>query len=460
MGPGLVMQRLVVKRGFCRLIFCALCFLVWVGPVAAVRLPRLEIETRTLANGLRVVLLQEHASPVVTLEVWYHVGSKDEKEGRRGFAHLFEHLMFSATRNLRRGRFASDIVRSGGISNAYTTEDATVLWETFPRHYLRRVLWLEADRMQNLEISAEDLRREIQVVKEERRFRFDNSPYGTVLESLYQHAFTVHPYRQMPIGSMQDLEQSRLDEVREFYRVHFTPNHAALILVGDFQAKQALGWINQYFAPIPRGPDAPRRPSRREPEQSAKRALRLRKNVALPAIVKGYHMPEDGSPDSYPLKLIARILAEGESSRLYRRLVVEKQSALDVQSVGNFTEHPNLFMIYALMHTGYAPADGEREIETELERLRSEPVSSEEITRARNQLFRDLALERRRSKSLADLLGYATVILNNPQAPNREISRFLAVAPDQIQRVARKIFRVENQTLLEIFPEEPAGKDE
>ena len=423
-----------MRLRFCQVVFCALTFLVWVPSVPAAGLPRLEVETSTLANGLRVVLLEQHTSPVVTLEVWYHVGSKNEKEGRRGFAHLFEHLMFSGTRNLRRGRFSSDIVRSGGISNAYTTEDATVLWETFPRHYLPRVLWLEADRTQNLKISAGDLNREIEVVKEERRFRFDNSPYGTVLEFLYEHAFTVHPYRKMPIGSMKDLEQSSLHEVREFNRNHFTPNHAALILVGDFEVKKARQWIEQYFGPIPRGPDSPNRTFRREPEQSEKRALCLRKNVALPAVVKGYHMPEDGSPDSYSLKLIARILAEGESSRLYRRLVVEKQSALDVQSIGNFTEHPNFFIIYALMHESYTPADGEREIEMELDRLRREPVSTEEITRARNQLFRDLALERRHSKFIADLLGYATVILNNSEEPNWKIGRFLAVTPEGKRR--------------------------
>ena len=433
-------------------VLTCLVFLAWAPAASAVRLPRLSFEEFKLANGLRVVLLEDHLSPLVTVEVWYHAGSKNEDEGRRGFAHLFEHLMFSATRNQRRGQFSHQIVRSGGMTNAYTTEDATVVWETIPSNFLRVALWLEADRMRNLEITQADLRREIEVVKEERRLRFDNVPYGTVVETLYEQAFTVHPYRRVPIGSMEDLRGSRLDEVREFYRTQFVPNNAALVVVGDFKAEQTRGWIEDYFSPIPPGEHLPAKPIPEEPEQTRGRFLRFEKDVALPALVYGYHMPADGSEDSYALKLLSRILSDGESSRLVGRLVVGKRIALEAESVANFTEHPNLFVLYAILHEGVTLAEGKQEFRAELERLRQELLSGEELAGAQNRMLRDLALERRNTKSLADLLGYATVILKDTGSINREAEKFLAVSPEDIRRVAQKYLAAENLTLIEVQP--------
>lgn len=433
-------------------VLTCLVFLAWAPAASAVRLPRLSFEDYKLANGLRVVLLEDHLSPLVTVEVWYHVGSKNEDEGRRGFAHLFEHLMFSATRNQRRGQFSHQIVRSGGITNAYTTEDATVVWETIPSNFLRVALWLEADRMRNLEITQADLRREIEVVKEERRLRFDNVPYGTVVETLYEQAFTVHPYRRVPIGSMEDLARSRLEEVREFYKTQFVPNNATLVIVGDFKGEQTRGWIQDYFSPIPRAERPQAKSIPVEPTQTVGKTFRLEKNVALPALVHGYHMPADGSADSYALKLLSKILSDGESSRLVRRLVVGKRIALEVESVANFTEHPNLFILYAILHEGVTLAEGQQELRVELERLKQELLSGEELAGARNRMLRDLALERRNTKSLADLLGYATVILKDTGSINREVEIFLAVSPEDLRRVARKYLVSKNLTLIEVQP--------
>ena len=433
-------------------VLACLVFLAWAPAASAAGLPRLPFENYKLANGLRVVLLENHLSPLATVEVWYHVGSKNEDEGRRGFAHLFEHLMFSATRNQRRGQFSHQIVRSGGITNAYTTEDATVVWETIPSNFLRVTLWLEADRMRNLEITQADLRREIEVVKEERRLRFDNVPYGTLVETLYEQAFTVHPYRRVPIGSMEDLARSRLEEVREFYRTQFVPNNATLVIVGDFNPEQTRGWIEDYFSPIPPGKHLSAKPIPEEPEQTQGRFLRFKKDVALPALIYGYHMPADGSADSYALKLLSKIISDGESSRLVRRLVVGKRIALEVDSVANFTEHPNLFVLYAILHEGVTLAEGEQELRAELDRLKQEPLSSEELAGAQNRMLRDLALERRNTRSLADLLGYATVILKDTGSINREVEKFLAVSPEEVRRVARKYLVSENLTLIEVHP--------
>ncbi len=243
-----------------------------------------------------------------------------------------------------------------------------------------------------------------------------------------------------------------MEEVREFYRTQFVPNNATLVIVGDFKGKQARSWIQEYFSLIPRAEPPQAKLIPVEPVQTVGKTFRLGKNVALPALVHGYHMPADGSADSYALKLLSKILSDGESSRLVRRLVVGKRIALEVDSVANFTEHPNLFVLYAILHEGVPLAEGEQELRAELERLKQEPLSGEELAGARNRMLRDLALERRNTKSLADLLGYATVILKDTGSINREVEKFLAVSPEDVRRVARKYLVSENLTLIEVQP--------
>jgi zinc protease len=390
---------------------------------------------------------------VVSVQVWYHVGSKDELPGKTGFAHLFEHLMFQGTKNLGAEQFSDYVVRSGGLDNAYTTEDFTVFWETVPSSHLPVVLWLEADRMRNLLITERIFNTEREVVKEERRLRFDNQPYGTVVETLYQHAFTVHPYRHMPIGSMADLDRASLADIRAFYDRYYVPDNATLVIVGDFDAREAESLVKQNFGPLAPGVCPLDRVIPVEPPQTAKRVVKLFQHVALPAFVEGYHMPADGISDAYPLRLAAKILAEGESSRIYRRLVYEKQIALEAQSTGNFTEHPNLFFVLAIMNAGHLPAEGEAEIEAELTRLKNEPVPSEELAKAKNQILRDFLLSRETSQSLGEELGYAAVVLKDPELLNTELESFRAVTPGDIQRVAKKYFVPENSTLVEVYPQ-------
>ncbi len=419
---------------------------------APVKLPSTRFETLRLENGLNALLVEDHNAPVVNVQVWYHVGSKDEPPGQTGFAHLFEHLMFEGTRNLRPDEFSNYIVRAGGTDNAYTTEDATVFWETVPSSYLPVALWLEADRMRNLEITEKTFKNEREVVKEERRERFDNQPYGTVIETLYEHAFSAHPYRHMPIGSMHDLDRAGVDEVRGFYETYYVPNNATLVIVGDIESGAGKSLVREFFGPLAAGPPIVRNIAV-EPPQTAKRVVRLTEDVALPAFVEGYHMPADGTPDAYPLRLAAKILSEGDSSRIHRRLVYEKQIALQAESEGNFTEDPNLFFVFAVMNAGHSPGEGEAEVELELSRLKSEPVAPRELEKAKNQILREFILSRQSAQSRGDQLGYAAVILKDPDLLDKELARFLAVTADEIQRAANKYFVPENVTVLEVYPE-------
>ncbi len=248
---------------------------------AAVRPPRLQYQISTLPNGLTLVLSEDHSTPIVHVQLWYHVGSKDERPGRTGFAHLFEHLMFKGSKNVEPEAHTSYIASVGGQANAYTTEDTTVFWETAPSNYLPLMLWLEADRMATLRIDKDTFTREREVVKEERRMRVENPPYGRLPEIIYDEAFSVHPYKHQPIGAMADLEAASINDVRDFYRTYYVPTNATLTIVGDFDPAQAAQLVSQYFGRIPKPDHAVPRDVPVEPPQRKERRVTPRRELAV-----------------------------------------------------------------------------------------------------------------------------------------------------------------------------------
>src|SRR2546422_10183449 len=252
--------------------------------VAPAKPKPVEYKETRLPNGLTVITHEDHSTPVINAQIWYHVGSKDEKTGRTGFAHLFEHLMFKGSSHIKPEEHDKIITNAGGVSNAYTQDDVTVYWETFPANYLERVLWMEADRVATLEVSEENFKSEREVVKEERLTRIENPPYGDLLELLYNNAFEVHPYKHITIGSMADLNAATITDVREFYQTFYVPNNAVLIVAGDFKNEQALGWIKKYFGDIPTGQPIARS-NVQEPPQQKERRISHSKMVPLPAYV-------------------------------------------------------------------------------------------------------------------------------------------------------------------------------
>jgi zinc protease len=418
-----------------------------------VRPPKLDFTTHTLSNGLQVILLEDHAVPVVDLQVWYHVGGKDEHPGHTGFAHLFEHLMFKGSAHVGTEEHSRIIEAVGGFDNAETGDDTTNFFETFPSQYLERILWLEADRMGSLNVDEANFKSERKVVEEERRLRVDNQPYGSLEEDLRAAAFTVHGYHHTPIGSIADLDMATLEDVRAFFNTYYKPNNATLVIVGDFNSDQALSWTRKYFEGIPASAGPIPRPGMPEPPQTEERNVaKSYSNTPLPAVVIGYKIPARYSPDSYPLDLASNILAGGESSRLYQSLVYKDQIAVQSAGFGNFTEDPNLFWAYAIMNPGHTPADGQKAVVAILDGLKVQPVSTNELQKAKNQEISGFILGRDTDEQKAIALAGAAVIGKNPELVNTELERFLKVAPEDIERVAKEYFVPQRATVLTITP--------
>jgi zinc protease len=429
--------------------------LIWTWPVAvdaAVRPPKLQYQISKLANGLTVILSEDHSTPIVHVQLWYHVGSKNEKPGRTGFAHLFEHMMFQGSKNVDPEAHLSFIASVGGQSNAYTTEDTTVYWETAPAQYLPLMLWLEADRMATLRIDETTFERQRQVVKEERRMKIENPPYGRLLEIVYDQAFTVHPYKHQPIGSMADLEAASLEDVREFHNTYYVPNNATLTIVGDFDPQQAAQMVERYFGRIPKPAHAVPRDIPREPPMQHEKRVTLEEPWPLPAVVVAHHITYDGNPDSYPLHMASKILSDGQSSRIFRKLVYETGLALSASGNGNIIEDPNLFFAMAIVQPGKTTAAVEQALIGELDRLRTEPVDEHELQRVKNQFARDYILGREANQQKAAVLAHAAVIHNDITTADGEFDIFMNTTAADIQRVANTYFTPENRLVITIVP--------
>jgi len=421
------------------------------GSGTIVRPTKFDYTMTTLANGLQVVFLEDHSTPIVHAALWYHVGSKDEKPGRTGFAHLFEHLMFKGSRNVRPDEHPSRITSVGGQANAFTDEDATVYWETVPAEHLPMVLWLEADRMASLEVSEDKFKTEREVVKEERRMRFENQPFGRLPEIIFDKAFKVHPYKHQTIGSLADLEAASITDVREFHATYYVPNNATLVLVGDFESKQALMLVEQYLGKVPRGKAVPRDITP-EPRHLGEERFTVNESWPLPAVVVSYHIINDGHPDAYPLHILAKILSDGDSSRIYRSLVYEKQMALAAFGEAKLIEHPNLFYAVAIVQPGRRPDDVQKELLATLDRVKTEGVTAEELHRAKRQFARDYILGRETVQQKALHLAHAVVIHNDIKTADGEFDLFQNVTLADVQRVAKTYFTPESRMLLTILP--------
>jgi zinc protease len=427
------------------------------GPSAAVRPPKLQYDIAKLDNGLTVILSEDHSTPIVHVALTYHVGSKNERPGRTGFAHLFEHMMFKGSKNVDPEAHTSFISSVGGQTNAYTTDDETVFWETVPAQYMPLALWLEADRMASLRINEATFANEREVVKEERRMRVDNQPFGRLNEIIYDHAFKVHPYKHPTIGSMADLEAASIQDVREFHSTYYVPENATLTLVGDFETPQAKQLVEKYFARVPKAGKPVPRDIPQEPAQTEERRVTLEQPWPLPAVVVAHHITYDGHPDSYPLHIAAKVLSDGQSSRIYQKLVYEQQLAVAAFGQANLIEHPNLFYAVAIVQPGRKPEEAINALIAELDRMKSEPISAHELQRTKNQFARDYLLSRDSNQQKALHLAHAAVIHNDITTADGEFDIFQSITAEQVQRVANAYFKKENRLVMTIMPSGGAG---
>lgn len=435
------------------LLLCVLNNAAGAGNALHVTPPKLEITDRTLANGLRVLFHEDHSVPVASVEVWYHVGSKDEPEGRSGFAHLFEHIMFKGSANVLPGEHLNYITSIGGNENAETGFDRTRYYETFPSNYLERILWMEADRMRSLDISQENFQSEREVVKEERRQRIETPPYGLLLQVVLENTYTTHPYGRLPIGSMADLDAATLEDVRAFHGKYYVPNNATLIIAGDFDPARVSEWIEKYFGSIPKG--APiQRNIPEEPAQTAERRISgYYPNTPLPVVFIAYHVPQANSPDLYALEVASHILSSGDSSRLYQRMVYEKQIAVQAAGQALELEQPGIFFFFSFMVEGKKPEEGEKELLAEVGRMQNEVVSADELTKSKNQIVAELVFGRETVQSKAEAIGNAVVILGDGTLVNKQLAAYQNVSAADVQRVAQMYFKPQNRTVVYMMPE-------
>jgi zinc protease len=420
---------------------------------AADTTPPLKIVQQELPNGLKIVMAEDHSRPVVNLQVWYHVGSKDEKTGRTGFAHLFEHMMFRGSKNVGPEEHMRYVRDAGGELNAYTSFDITVYWQTVPSNYLDRMLWLEADRMASLDVSEENFKKEREVVKEERRLRFEDPPYGPVIGDVLEAVYQVYPYKHPPIGSMEDLNKANIADVREFHSTYYVPNNATLVIVGDFDQKEALGLITKYFSGIPKSPKPVPRVTATEPDQKAlAESTKTYKNAPLAGVVEAFQLPPMNSPDRYALEIASSILSDGQSSRLYKRLVYDEQAAVAAFGQAQFLEGPSFFFGAAIANQGKDIKELQTSFQYVLEQIKKQPVTDEELAKAKNKVLASYITGRETMQSKADGLGQAAVQLGDPEKVNTEMENYRKVTAADVQRVCQKYLTTNNETRLWIKP--------
>ncbi len=410
-----------------------------------------------LKNGLRVILSEDHSAPTYSISVTYNVGSRDERDGRTGFAHLFEHMMFQGSENVGKGEHFIIIENNGGGMNGSTNADRTEYHETLPANQLDLGLFLEADRMKSLAITQGNLDNQRETVKEERRQRYDNQPYGLTFDTLFETVYDNYAYKHSTIGSMEDLNAATLKDVSDFFKTYYAPNNAVLSLVGDFKTAEVIQKIEKYFAGIP-AQTAPKPPDTTEPTQKGERRKQLDDPLAQVARLDvAFKTPPGNTPDWYALYVLGEILATGQSSRLYQSLVRDKQVAVQVQA-GTFERRgPSLFLVDAFITPGKDPKEVEKLINEELERVKTSGVTDAELQKVRMAVKRSKAEQLEGTLYRAQALTEAAVFYNDPNVVNTANDKLMSVTKEQIQKAARTYLIESNRTILTTVPKPRTG---
>ncbi len=433
-------------------IFLSVFFILIFGltTFAQIKIAPLNIKQRTLPNGLKVVSVQDNSSPTVAIHVWYNVGSKDDPQGRSGFAHMFEHMMFKSTKNMpneKLDRLTEDV---GGFNNASTYDDFTNYYEVVPSNYLETLLWAESDRMVNLNVDAANFNSEREVVKEEFRQRILANPYGMLFgQYLEKLSFTAHPYKRPGIGNLDELNAATPEDANTFYKIFYRPDNAVLIVVGDFNQTQFDAWTDKYFGRIKTNKMAIPRVTTVEPERTAeKRYTETAPNVPFPAVAITYLAPPSKSADVSALRIAETILSGGESSRLYQELIYKQQIAQEASFAADIRVDRGLLYLLAIGSEGKNAAELEKSLLAELKKIQEKPVTAQELAKAKNQLITQKvqSLETNDGKAIA--VERAVAYDGDPTAVNSDIQKLQAVTAADVQRVMKKYFTDVNRVVI------------
>lgn len=421
--------------------------------LSATEVQRVAFTDRTFDNGLRVIAAEDHRTPLVAIQVWYRVGSKDDPEGRSGFAHLFEHMMFKSTQRMPNetlDRLTEDV---GGENNAFTSDDVTVYHETVPSNHLQRLIWAEAERLGSLQVDAANFQTERDVVKEEFRQSVLAKPYGEFELWIQKASFAEHPYKRPTIGNIAELNASSLEEVRKFHATFYRPDNAVLVVVGDFVSADLQRWVDEYFGSLPKADVAIPRVETKEPPRSAAQVLRDDSvKIPLPAIAVTYLGPSITSDEAPIFQVLQQALSGGDSSRLHQSLIYSQELAQSAEFTADLRADLGLLTFEVVVATAVPVEKARAALLEEIAKLARAPLQPEELSTAKNQLLAQRLAERETVAGLASALGQAAVLRGDPELVNKEVAQLEVVTAEQVQSVAREWFTEANRLVLETRP--------
>ncbi|MCH1517019.1 MAG: insulinase family protein [Flavobacteriaceae bacterium] len=418
-----------------------------------VQAQKVQFEEYDLANGLHVILHQDNGAPLVTTSVLYHVGAKDEEPQRTGFAHFFEHLLFEGTKNIERGEWFSIVSSNGGKNNAYTNDDFTYYYEVFPSNNLQLGLWLESERMLHPVINQVGVDTQNEVVKEEKRLRVDNSPYGKFLENVKKNLFVNHPYKHTTIGEMEHLDAASLEEFLAFNKKYYVPNNAVLVVAGDIDIPATKEMINDYFSNIPRGANVERVAIKESPIVEPIKAVAYDANIQIPAVVTGYRMPSVKTRDSKVLDMISTYLSDGNSSKLYKKMVDEQKMALQVGALNFSQEDYGMYLIYGLPLGENSLESLVSAMDVEVAKIQTNLISEKDYQKLQNKFETDFVNSNASVEGIANSLAEYYTFFRDTNLINTEIDVYRSISREEIQAVAKKYLNKNQRLVLDYLPE-------
>ena len=414
---------------------------------------KVAFEEYDLANGMHVILHNDPSAPVVVTSVMYHVGAKDEQPDRTGFAHFFEHLLFEGTENIKRGEWFKIVTSNGGTNNANTTEDRTYYYEVFPSNNLELGLWMESERLMHPVINQIGVDTQNEVVKEEKRLRYDNSPYGQLIPQVKKHMFTKHPYRWTTIGSMEHLDAAKLEEFQAFNKKFYIPNNAVLIVAGDISnPTQTKEWIQKYFGSIPKGPAIVRQTYVEDPITQPINATFEDPNIQKPMVVAAYRTPSMKTRDARVLDFISTYLSDGKSSKLYKKIVDDKKMALQIGAFSYNQEDYGTYILYGMPQGEFTSKDIINEVDAEIVKLQTDLISVTDLQKLKNKYENNYVSGNASVEGIADNLATYYLLYGDVNLINTEIDIYNSITPEEIRSVAKKYLNPNQRLLLDYIP--------